>query len=110
MEASCSTTTTASCCLKREADEETGVEECGESNLRPVPLWLQASDLYESMLRSGMELHADSFESRFLRDNLEISSFRDFEEVVGCVDYWGVYEWPSSLHAFIENNVDFVLG
>ena len=81
-----------------------------ERKLRPVPLWLQASDLYETMLRSGMELHADSFEPRFLRENFDISSFQDFEEVVGCVDYWGVYDWPSSLHAFIENNVDLVLG
>ena len=30
--------------------------------LAPVPLWLQASDLYQTMLRSGIELHADSFE------------------------------------------------
>ena len=96
---------------KLEAEEEAGVEDCDDNiTQKPVPLWLQASDLYESMLRSGIELHADSFELRFLRDNLEICSFQDFEEVVGCVDYWGVYEWPSSLHAFIENNVDFVLG
>ena len=91
-------------------DKNAGVEECDESNLKPVPLWLQASDLYQTMLRSGMELHADSFEPRFLRDDWKISSFRDFEEVVGCVDYWGVYEWPSSLHAFIEINVDLVFG
>ena len=108
MEASCSSS--ASCCLNEEDEENAEVEDCDESNLKPVPLWLQASDLYKTMLRSGMELHADSFEPRFLRDNLEITSFRDFEEVVGCVDYWGVYDWPSSLHTFIENNVDFVLG
>ena len=76
-----------------------------------IPLWLQSSEVYEESLKMGMEISLGSFteNSRFIRENSDIDSFSDFEDVMVCIDYWGVRVWPDSVYTFIMLNTADVL-
>ena len=83
-------------------EEEDPEEDCTE----PIPLWLQASDLYQSTLESGLILHAESFKNTpYIRADSSISNYSDFVSVMSCVDYWGVYDWPMSIYDFIISHI-----
>lgn len=82
---------------------------CDGDNISDIPLWLQASEFYRNSNDLGLNLSLGAFSeltsAALFRDNYNISNINDFAEVMHCVDFWGVDEWPESVFDFIIRNV-----
>jgi hypothetical protein len=98
-------------CDKKLSKQICAIDKATERESCLIPNWLQLSELYKESLNMGVEICRDSFseESRFIRENSDIASMSDFEEVMQCIDYWGVEFWPDSAYSFIWSNTADVL-
>ena len=75
------------------------------SSIGGMPIWLRKSDLARQTAELGLDLDPDLFRKGLILANPNILTDVDFVNVMICMDYWGVDEWPDEVYEYIIGHV-----